>query len=370
MIGEIKQSDQKELVVRGLGVYELRALAREMGVPSPTTKKRDELISLILQSFENGCNKEMIQQKRGRPFKRLASLDGIVNSVAHNVEKEVKFDSIIRFAQEEKPLISTLGNISRIQGVASKNDEKTVIYSIDGKVRVFVENIDYAEKIVSGDIVEVSAREINNSTDFNAVVICTINGQIASAYQTADYEHGEMIISEKQIPTSMHKIYEGRRNACLTELDLYENGAFQEIAQYCNVTQTKLIVMGANTSFENKIFFKKQELVFDFTADYDATASTVLRQTINALNLTEASFNAGESVMLVVSDMGGLLQGLDKNFEGQSYTEETQVIAKKLMSLAGSYESGKSVTLVLFYNELDKHDQFLQNDILRVCKRS
>ena len=371
MIGEIKQSDQKEIVVKGLGVYELRALARELGVPSPTTKKRDQLISLILQSFENGGKKEVIQQKRGRPFKRLASLDGIVSSVAQNDEKEeIKYESIIRFAQENKPLISSLGQVNRVQGVARKNEDKVVVYSFDGKNKAFVENLDYAEKIISGDIVEISGQKINGTEDYNAVAICTINGQIASVYQPADYAHGQMMISKKQIPTPMFSLFEGRRNACLTELDLYENEAFVELIQYANLSQSKLVVIGANTSFENKIFFKQQGIKYDFTSDYDESPAHILRQTINALNLAETAFNAGESVIIVVADMGGLLQGLEKNFEGEPYSQETQVIARKLISLAGSFESGKSCTLVLFYNDLDKNDQFLHNDILRICKRS
>lgn len=371
MIGEIKQSDSKEIVVKGLGVYELRALARELGVPSPTTKKRDELVSLILQSFENGVNKDVIQQKRGRPFKRLASLDGIVSSVAQNEEKEeVKYETVIRFAQEDRPFISTLGQVNRVQGVASKNGESVIIYSFDGKNKAFVENLEYADKIVSGDVVEISGQKINGTEDYNAVAICTINGQIASVYQQTDYQHGQIVISNKQIPTSTHSIFEGRRNACLTDLDLYENDAFVDLIRYSDATDTKLVVIGANASFENKIFFKQQGIKYDFTSAYEEKPSHILRQTINALNFAEAAFSAGDNVIVVVADMGGLLQGLNKNFEGESYAQETQVIAKKLISLAGAFESGKSLTLVVFYNDLDKSDQFLQNDILRICKRS
>ena len=31
----------KEMFVKKLGIFELRALARELGVPSPTTKRRN-----------------------------------------------------------------------------------------------------------------------------------------------------------------------------------------------------------------------------------------------------------------------------------------------------------------------------------------
>ena len=37
----------KDVLVRKLGIYELRGLARELGISSPTTKRRSELVDQI-----------------------------------------------------------------------------------------------------------------------------------------------------------------------------------------------------------------------------------------------------------------------------------------------------------------------------------
>ena len=47
MIGETNQSKRIELEVKRLGIFELRALAREVGVQSPTTKKREETLPVF-----------------------------------------------------------------------------------------------------------------------------------------------------------------------------------------------------------------------------------------------------------------------------------------------------------------------------------
>ena len=48
MFSSVLDKNKKiELEVKKLGIFELRGLAREVGVSSPTTKKREELIDLI-----------------------------------------------------------------------------------------------------------------------------------------------------------------------------------------------------------------------------------------------------------------------------------------------------------------------------------
>ena len=71
MIGETNQSKRIELEVKRLGIFELRALAREVGVQSPTTKKREELIVNILERINNGQLDDVVVTKKGRPYKRL-----------------------------------------------------------------------------------------------------------------------------------------------------------------------------------------------------------------------------------------------------------------------------------------------------------
>ena len=102
MNGEISQSKRIELEVKKLGIFELRGLAREVGVPSPTTKKREELIDSILERISKGKLDEVVITKKGRPFKKLAVVDNILNAVATNDKfatqtKMVSFEDILSF---------------------------------------------------------------------------------------------------------------------------------------------------------------------------------------------------------------------------------------------------------------------------------
>ena len=98
--------EEKKEIISGLGIYELRGVARALGVPSPTTKKRDYLIDSIMSLLKND-NVEVVQNvTKGRPFKKLESVDTILNLLGDNnikeieLPKEYSYENIILFAQE------------------------------------------------------------------------------------------------------------------------------------------------------------------------------------------------------------------------------------------------------------------------------
>ena len=114
MIGEINQSKRIELEVKRLGIFELRALAREVGVQSPTTKKREELIVNILERINNGQLDDVVVTKKGRPYKKLAMIDNILNNMTlqdnfASQSKSLTYEDILSFAQII-PVISKIEN--------------------------------------------------------------------------------------------------------------------------------------------------------------------------------------------------------------------------------------------------------------------
>lgn len=372
MISEIRDSQNKEALIQRLGIFELRGLAREMGIPSPTTKKRDELVSLICDGMKNGAVSDAKLQKRGRPYKKLASLEEIITAVsAPEVKGEVQYDGIIRFAQDECPVFSVRGETQRIEGVVRKTDKGVVVYSITTDAKVFVGDVYASEKLENGDLVELTAQDLGDG-NYQALSISLINGVAATAYQPFEVDHGEEIISAAIIPCEGRQIVVGRRNCCLMQEDLYENNSILDLSIHAKLKNSTLILMGTNTSYENQIHFKNLDIKYNFTTPYGTNPLVNLNKTINALHLAENCFNRGDNVLLVVTDLGGLLLGLDENFEkvAGEHAKETQVIAKKLLSLAGAYKQDKDFTLVLFYNEIDKDDKFLYGDLLRICKKA
>ena len=370
-MGEFRDEQQREVLVQRLGVFELRGLAREMGIPSPTTKKRDELISLILQSFEKGVTQEVKVQKRGRPYKKLNSLDEIVGSVIDDNKGELSYESVIAFAQEEAPILTVVGETLRLEGVSRVSGANVTIRLLNGNGTIFVGDIYGAEKLENGDIVEVTAQRISDNNDYQALSISLINGQSAISYNRKDVELGEEVISNQVFACGKHQLTVGRRNAILLNEDLYENGNMQQINEYCNQNGIKLVVLGINTSYENQIMLKGLNIKYNFSTPYGTNSKVNLNKTIDGLNVATNLLVNGENVLVVVTDLGGLLLGLDENFDkaGEEHSKETQLIAKKLLSLAAAYKSGIGLTLAMFYNEIDSNDKFLTTDLLRICKK-
>ena len=72
-----------------LNIYELRQIARNIGVYSPTTLKRKDLIDKI-EKIKNGeLNPYIRKSKQGRPAKNLTNLTVDVNNLTTEKKKEI-----------------------------------------------------------------------------------------------------------------------------------------------------------------------------------------------------------------------------------------------------------------------------------------
>ena len=64
---------------------------------------------------------------------------------------------------------------------------------------------------------------------------------------------------------------------------------------------------------------------------------------------------------------------LDKCFvkeeDEEGHKKPSIVVIKKIVSLGMAYKNGGNISLILGYNEKDKQDKFLSQDILKICKK-
>ena len=79
--------------LESIGIFELREIAREIGVYSPTTLKRNILIDKILDIYE-GRTKPITKTNRGRPVKTSGKTKDIVDSVKTQAELNYEFNGI------------------------------------------------------------------------------------------------------------------------------------------------------------------------------------------------------------------------------------------------------------------------------------
>ena len=176
-----KDEKQKELMVRELGVFELRGLARELGIASPTTKKREELIDSILNIVKNGESIEHTGKRKGRPYKKLSSIDEIVSSMTNEnntVSDIIEFESLLTFAQEI-PIFGNFDNTEMgiFEGIIRTNNENYFsFYDKTYDKWVFIRNdIENYDKLNTGDKVKVEAKGLGNQSQYEAVKILLVN---------------------------------------------------------------------------------------------------------------------------------------------------------------------------------------------------
>ena len=137
MIANLNQNKRIELEVKKLGIFELRGLAREVGVPSPTTKKRDELIDGILERIYRGELDDVVVTKKGRPYKKLAVVDNILSNMTMQENfasqaKPVSYDEILAFAQVMPVMGKATNEEGIFSGIARKsaNNDYNIYYHL------------------------------------------------------------------------------------------------------------------------------------------------------------------------------------------------------------------------------------------------
>ena len=89
-------NDQRDFIST-LGIYDVRNLARRYGVPSPTTKKRAELIDSIMKKIKEGKGESVSISRQGRPVKTLSGADELFSKVS-----AIGGRDFLVFAQEVK----------------------------------------------------------------------------------------------------------------------------------------------------------------------------------------------------------------------------------------------------------------------------
>lgn len=374
------RSRHREMLVHNLGIFELRALARELGVPSPTTKRRDDLIELILDQIYS-TEPAMRTSKRGRPYKKLSNLDDIMTDMTGIAipdalavtQKPRKYEEIVCFAQEVPVFSHVDEEEGRFKGVL--RNAPAVGYFIDYSLengQVFVsKEIMEAFNLVAGDMLEVLAKRINSQNQYMVKEVLSINFVPLKDYKKT-VAQGKPIISNEKLPYGGVELFCGRRNLVGYKNNLYEDERFMQFADYCHENGYTFITLGVNTSFEDQIMFSGIETMVDLTTVYGSAYDDGYNRIIDAIALTQRLLDSGKKCVLFVSDIVSIFDTLDmcfpKSVEKNGHKEEAIVIAQKLISLGKALSDGSSATLVMTYRLDDKDDNYLLNEAKKVSK--
>lgn len=381
---DITMSNEKltDVLVRKLGIYELRALAREMGVPSPTTKRRNELVELILENKEkvknSGIANAALGGKKGRPFKKLGTIDEIMDAVINEDDQKIEapvgrptYEKLICFAQEMPQFEHVAKEFRILTGVLRMANLST--YFIDNKfgIKVFIPEEKIEEYNLSkGDFIKARCVKINNLGHFMADKLMEINFIDVDKYVVKSLQKNRPIISREKFPFGNAMICCGRRNVVEYSTDIFEDENFEDFAKDCQSRGVKVVVAGLNISFENDIMYDNLEGITTFTTVYGSDASLGVARVVDAIAFCEKMNDRGEKTLLFINDMVEVLRTLDKNYfnpdNNESHAPESVVIAQKILSLGRAYEGGLWTTLLVAYRDVDKNNDFLNNELFKV----
>lgn len=368
----------KEMFVKKLGIFELRALARELGVVSPTTKRRNELVSLILEKLQLGQGGQNGNSKKGRPFKKLASIDEILGYMADpSQEKEETmsfptFEELICFAQEKPNTIFINDKKETLCGVVRNSNSTLYFIDLEKGSKVFL-NDEICERynIDQGDFLVCNCVGINTSNQFLVKEVLEINFVSVKDRRVDNVDLGRPVISQDRLAFGDNFLAVGRRNLVYYDKDIYQDDRFLRFATQCNKDGIRVVVIGSNISFENDILFKDIKGLVRFTSVYGESAKSAFDKVVDAITLVEKQISLGQKVVVFICDIIEVIRSLDKYFAGSDICEDcyaqTLVILQKLLSLGVAYSSHASVTLLIACRELDREDSLLKSEIVKVC---
>lgn len=362
----------KEAIVQSLGIFELRGLARELGVKSPTTKKRDELIDQIMKIVENG-SEGLKSNKRGRPFKKLSSIGEIANSVTTSWLDNIKptYESVMSFAQTLPDFDKLLDGSMNLSGYAREVDDMISFFDYNNRARVFIKNdTEFASKITNGDCIEVLASPLQERGHYIAEKIIEINGIEAQSYEPYSVNNGDVVIGKTPLNFASHNLILGRRNAMMMKEDLFETEILDELLSSCNQNDINLIVLALNTSYENMIMFNNLKDCKKFVSVSGSDARLNLDLLIDAINCANNCIERGEKALLFVGDIVHSIKSVEDCFgqSGKDIKENTDIILQKVLEIAKAFENNISATCLLGYYDIDlKNDNFVDK-VLKISK--
>lgn len=206
-----------EYSMRQASIYDLRNIAREIGVNSPTTLKKEELIDKVLKILNGEAKPEMPKSKQGRPPKKIFTNSDLLQQKSSN--EDLFFDEPITNVnmQDEIGVLSSSKNFEdevEYDNYEYSMETKTGYYykMNDGTSFVFecghVSNVDLAilvpKNIVqeynlqNGDLVKCKCKKIMAKDIRFLTEVLEIN--FNKKANAKSFSNMEVVTSNNQLP--------------------------------------------------------------------------------------------------------------------------------------------------------------------------
>lgn len=353
--------------IEDLGIYELRVLARQVGVKSPTSKKREELLVAIKNILEGKQDPYTRKDGRGRPTKMTATIDEFSSVlVPSNLNYDMQSDhedyvlnkdfdkNFVLMQQYAAYHEDSNDNQMIVEGLVDSNRMgvyilRTQCYDYSNE-DVFISNQFVQEgKVMVGDHIVGLAAYVKGQNTRTLVRIDKLNGEEYKEFQRSE-PHLSNTTTPKYYSIKQQKLVLGKRTLWMYKNRQNLNEKAIEI--YQNLTEKKVHVFNLNLNnldcdgmFETDYYhYVPVAFVKEASSVYLATKMTFLRANVLA--------RKGEKVLILFSSISSYLKTAYQSGEEQKNKVEFVMRSlKEYLSYSKIFDNGGSLTILCLENE-------------------
>ena len=366
-----------------LGIYELRALARVFGDNSPTTLKRNDHISIIMNKIIAGDDLKPIPLRQGRPYKELSNIEGILTELSQITGKEYSLNAIntrsasspktVTFKQMEENIIKQKLNPVEIKGILwDRNDKEFYIHTPDDKLVLVRKDVD--SRLKAFDYVVGTAIMMNDNNEYILDAITSINYQNVESYVDYAVSYAQDVTPTQKIDVEGNNILLGSRYVLKTPNFIEDLDKTKNLVKI--LKKHGIITIGIIPNVMPEQELTVQEIGFNkvFSIAYNRKASLI--DEIFSLFMYHIGRlqQLGKNIAIFVEDIVTLSNAIDYTFKNNpksfmGHTEFAVETIKKMMMLAKASADGKSTTLFVTFDQPDMFDQMYVSSVYKVSKK-
>lgn len=366
----MKQADEGS--IRCLGIYSLRDMAREMGVKSPTTLKKEELIERILNIMSGKVAPDMPRTRQGRPPKNKSKIVLSTEDVDLYNELDGEFSGFKNNNQENEWFFcdnfdNEIGyndkcNYREGKGYLENINDRQYLFSAEDcsnpkKAILVPKDIDNGHFLRAGDLVKCLYKD---SETYEYKILNKIINEDEFANDRINYEDLQRVESQDCVSLFSKKVMVGSK--FVVKVNNFANYKEKIIKLKQNNKDCHVVNLVLDSLIEDK--YPNIETICSFVGDSTKRNCFVVRLVIDRIKRLVEN---GEKVILCVNELLKIAkyQNFMLGYDYGVVKANSFSSIFNLFRLVGVYSNGASVTLValLKNDKTTKCGEYLLNEL-------
>ncbi len=374
-------------------IFELRNIARELGVYSPTIYKKEELIEKMMQIVNGEVLPHVPKSKQGRPPKSSSTskfLDEVLPD-QEVIDKQLYTincgDKTLVLGEHTKAFLQdttkTKAVINQAGYFVSVSEEYGLLRDpkhmndINACVYVSTQQIDNL-KLKTGDYVNAVCKKVADDKPSIMVEATSINNiaikqRVINDFDLMDVEYSVDAL-HGSIENEFNKVLPLSQGKCIVALNNKQNkvdttAMFREL----NKIADSLVVLSVENLKEQELFLNKLDKAESFCTLLENSAAQHCSMTMLALQRAKRLAENGKDVVFVVDSLDKVIKNYNL-FEGKNLLDLSEVsfnATKQLLGAARKFVKGGSLTVLAIYNykTTNTFDQNLIDELEGISSR-